>query len=131
MNSFWYVIKIIPGKERTVSDYFNQQIKLGKITNILRFLCPTEDEYVAHKNKKVLREKVIYGGYLYFETNKKLNEDELKNISSYPNVMGMMGDKTPILMRESDVKKIIKDEILLERGELKKLKYCVGDNVLS
>jgi hypothetical protein len=50
---------------------------MSRITNVIRFICPTEKELIIVKNKKVLREKVLYGGYLYFEAPKKLEEDEL------------------------------------------------------
>jgi len=129
METFWYVIKVFPGKERQLNEQFNQQINLGKVKNIKRFVCPTESELIAQKNKKVIREKVIYNGYLYFESSKELNEDELKEISSKQNVMGMMGDRMPILMKKRDIEKIIKDDILQEHNDLKKLKFDKGDHI--
>lgn len=130
MNSFWYLLKVLPGKERSLNEYFNQQISLGKINNIKRFICPTEKEFVTVRNKKVLREKVIYSGYLYFESETKLTDDELKEISTTQNVMGILGDKVPVLLRETDVKRIIKDEILEELAEKKKSLYNIGDKVV-
>lgn len=127
METFWYVIKVFPGKERQLNDQFNQQISLGKVKNIKRFLCPTESELINQKNKKVIREKVIYNGYLYFESYKELNEDELKEISSKQNVMGMMGDRIPILMKRRDIEKIIKDDLLQEHNDSKKLKFDKED----
>lgn len=130
MQSHWYVLKVIPGKERQLTEQFNQQIGLGRITNIKRFICPTEKEFIVVKKKKVLREKVLYNGYLYFETNNKLNEIELKDFSNIPNIMGMLGDKKPILLKESDVNRILKDDTLNEYVEHKKLKFEKGNDVL-
>lgn len=130
MDSFWYVLKVLPGKERQLNDQFNQQINLGKVKNIKRFVCPTEHELVTQRNKKILREKVIYRGYLYFESGKRLNEDELKEISTRQNVMGMMGDRVPVLMTNNDVERIIKDDLLTEHIESKKLRFEKGDNVV-
>jgi transcription antitermination factor NusG len=130
MESFWYVLKVIPGKERQITENLNQQINLGRLNNVLRFICPTEKEFINVKNKKVLREKVLYNGYLYFETNHVLNEDELKDFSTIPNTMGMLGDKKPILMRKNDVEKILKDDILDDFVENKKLKYLIGEEVM-
>lgn len=129
MESYWYILKVLPGKERQLNEQFNQQITLGRVKNIKRFICPTENEFVSYRNKKVLREKVIYSGYLYFESQKLLNEDELKEISSKQNIMGMMGDRLPMLMRKNDVEKIIKDEMLEEHMVSKKLKFENGDNI--
>jgi transcriptional antiterminator NusG len=130
MDTFWYVIKVLPGKERQLNEQYNMQISLGNIKNIKRFICPTETELVTVKEKKVLREKVIYSGYLYFESEKEMNEDELKEISSIPNIMGMMGDKKPLMMRKGDVEKIIKDDLLEEHKNNKKLKFDIGSSVV-
>jgi len=130
MNTFWYVVKVTPGKERSLNEEFNKLISLGKIEFINRFICPTEKEFIIIKKKKVLREKVIYGGYLYFESKNRLNEDELKNVSMMPNIMGLMGDKKPLLMSPTDISRILKDESLTEHIESKKVKYIVGENVM-
>ena len=129
METNWYVVKVLPGKERLLSEQFNKEILLGKIKNINRFICPTEKEFVSLKNKKVLRDKVLYSGYLYFETTTKLNLDELKSLTALPNIMGMRGDKTPVLLRESDIRRILKDDILENHVESKKLKYSKGDSI--
>jgi transcriptional antiterminator NusG len=130
METNWYLVKVLPGKERTLAEEFNKYITLGKMNNISRFVCPTEKNFVVVKNKKVLREKVLYSGYLYFESNKKLNEDELKTLSLLPNIMGMGGSRVPIELRESDVRRILKDEVLEQHVDSKKLKYIVGEQVM-
>jgi transcription antitermination factor NusG len=102
----------MPGKERSLNEEYNKLVSTGKLKNIERFICPTEKEMVLVKNKRVTREKVLYNGYLYFESKNRLNEDDLKNISMLPNVMGMFGNKTPLLMSKSDMSRILKDETL-------------------
>lgn len=129
MNSNWYLVKVLPGKERSLADEYNRQISLGKINNIKRFVCPTEKHMVVVRNKKSIREKVLYSGYLYFETPKILNEDELKTLSLLPNVMGMGGNRLPVLLRENDVKRILVDENLEQHVDLKRLKYIIGERV--
>lgn len=130
MESNWYVVKVLPGKERSLNEDFNKQISLGKIKNVIRFVCPTEKHFVVVKNKKVLREKVLYSGYLYFEATNKLDEPELKTISLIPNIMGMMGDRMPVLLKEADVRRILKDDTLEEHIESKRLKYVIGERVV-
>jgi transcriptional antiterminator NusG len=130
MENNWYVVKVLPGKERSLTEQFNKEISLGKINNIVRFVCPTEKEFVVVKNKKVIREKVLYSGYLYFEAPKRLMEEELKIISTIPNIMGMMGDRMPLLLKETDVRRILKDDTLEEHIESKKLKFVIGEGVI-
>jgi transcriptional antiterminator NusG len=129
MDVYWYVVKVLPGKERKLTEQFNKEITLGNIKNIKRFICPLERETVIVKNKRVVREKVLYSGYLYFEATKKLEKDHLKVIASIQNIMAMGGDKTPILLNQSDIKRILKDETLEEHIESKKLIYKVGSTI--
>ena len=130
MSTAWYVVKVLPGKERSLNEQFNKDLGLGRIININRFVCPTEKEFVVIKNKKTLREKVLYSGYLYFEAPKKLEEDDLKIISLIPNIMGMMGDRMPMLLKETDVRRILKDDTLEEHIESKKLKFDTGESII-
>lgn len=130
MSNYWYLMKVLPGKERQLTEQFNIDINNGKIKYIKRFICPTEKQTVKIKNKKTIREKVIYTGYLYFESKNKLTDDELKTISLTRNVMGLMGDKIPKLLKESDVKKIIKDDVLEEYNDVKSNKLKIGNEVL-
>ena len=130
MNTAWYVVKVLPGKERSLTEQFNKDISLGRINKIVRFVCPTEKEFVVVKNKKVIREKVLYSGYLYFESLKQLENDDLKIISLIPNIMGMMGDRMPMLLKETDVRRILKDDTLEEHIESKKLKFDTGEPII-
>jgi transcriptional antiterminator NusG len=130
MSTAWYVVKVLPGKERSLTEQFNKDISSNRIDNIIRFICPTEKEFVVVKNKKVIREKVLYSGYLYFEAPKQLEEDDLKIISLIPNIMGMMGDRMPMLLKETDVRRILKDDTLEEHIESKKLKFDNGESII-
>jgi transcriptional antiterminator NusG len=130
MSTAWYVVKVLPGKERSLTEQFNKDIQMNRISNIMRFICPTEKEFVIVKNKKVIREKVLYSGYLYFEAPKQLEEDDLKIISLIPNIMGMMGDRMPMLLKETDVRRILKDDTLEEHIESKKLKFDMGESII-
>ena len=49
-------------------------------------------------------------------------EDELKTISLLPNIMGMGGNRIPIQLRDSDIRRILKDDTLEEHIDSKKLK---------
>jgi len=130
MSTAWYVVKVLPGKERSLTEQFNKDIGMNRISNIMRFICPTEKEFVVVKNKKVIREKVLYSGYLYFEAPKQLEEDDLKIISLIPNIMGMMGDRMPMLLKESDIRRILKDDTLEEHIESKRLKFNSGESIM-
>jgi len=123
------VVKVLPGRERILKEEFNKQITQGKINNITRFVCPTEREFKIIKNKKVIREKVLYSGYLYFESQINLSKEDLKFISGFNGLMGFMGERIPIKLKETDVKRVIKDEKLEEFNQSMKYNYSVGDSI--
>jgi len=127
--SYWYVVKVLPGKERQIEDHFNKEISNGELKNIKRFICPTEKNTVIVKNKRTTRESVIYTGYLYFETDVKLTDAELKHIGSNNLIMGILGDRKPVLLCKSDVEKILKDDSLKNHIESKKLLFLPGNEV--
>ena len=129
MDTFWYIVKVMPGKERSMREELNKQISNGKMSFVERFVCPTEKEIKIIRNKKVTREKVLYGGYLYFETNKLLNEDEVKVISNVPNVMGMMGDKSPVLLRDHEFKKVLMNDNDNTNIQGSAVKYLIGETI--
>jgi transcriptional antiterminator NusG len=44
--------------------------------------------------------------------------------------MGMMGDRMPMLLKETDVRRILKDDTLEEHIESKKLKFDTGESII-
>jgi transcription termination/antitermination protein NusG len=129
MESFWYLVKVLPGKERQLEQQFNEEISLGRIPDIKTFVCPVEKQLKVVNKKKVVRDKVIYTGYLYFESNERLDVDQLKNLSHLPGIMGILGDRTPVLIRDVEMKKVLKSEneevlkndTIYRKGELIKI----------
>ena len=59
-----------------------------------------------------------------------MEEDDLKIISLLPNIMGMMGDRMPTILRENDIKRIIKDYVLENHIESKRLKFINGERIV-
>ena len=129
MGTNWYVLKVMPGKERQMSENFNSLISLGRMKYVTRFICPVEKEFVTLRKKKVLRDRVLYNGYLYFESEAKLNDGELKEISNYPFVMSLLGNKMPQLLGPADIRKILKDDTLDEHQSKKTQTFMVGEEV--
>jgi len=128
MGSYWYLVKVLPGKERQLKDKFNTEIELGNIRGIREFVCPLEKELKMVKTKKVIREKVIYTGYLYFNTDELLTEDDLINFSYLPDTMKVLGDKKPIRVRDREIQRVLK--IGQEGQEISSaINYTIGETV--
>lgn len=127
MEGFWYLIKVLPGKERQLEEQFNTEIGLGKLPTVKKFVCPMEKQLKVIKNKKVIRERVIYTGYLYFQTDHQLDIDELKYLSHLPNIMSILGDKKPVRLREREIQSVLNkksDDVLNTQVD-----YKVGDAI--
>jgi transcriptional antiterminator NusG len=128
MEGFWYLVKVLPGKERQIKDKYNTEIDLGRIEGIKEFVCPMEKQYKMIKNKKVIRERVIYTGYLYFEAEHELSYDELKNLSYLPEIMSVLGDKKPIRLRDREIQRVLNETT---KGEdlTQNIEYKVGEMI--
>jgi transcriptional antiterminator NusG len=122
----WYLVRVSPGKERQLSDQFNTDIELGNIIGVKRFICPTEKQVKLIKNKKVLRDKVIYTGYIYFEAEHDLTSDELKNLPFLTSIFGILGDRTPLKLNKRDVSRIIKED---QQPVGLNIDYAIGETV--
>lgn len=128
MATYWYLVKVLPGKERQLMEQFNTEIGLGDIKGIKRFVCPLEKQYKMIRNKRVIRERVIYTGYLYFEAEHELDQDELKNLSYLPDIMKVLGDKRPVRLRDREIQRVLNEG---QKGQDVKntIEYRVGEVV--
>ena len=52
MESFWYLVKVLPGKERQLEQQFNEEISLGRIPDIKTFVCPVEKQLKVVNKKR-------------------------------------------------------------------------------
>lgn len=128
MATYWYLVKVLPGKERQLMEQFNTEIGLGDIKGIKRFVCPLEKQYKMIRNKRVIRERVIYTGYLYFEAEHELDQDELKNLSYLPDIMKVLGDKRPVRLRDREIQRVLNEG---QKGQdvKNKIEYRIGEVV--
>jgi len=87
-----------------------------------------EKQYKMIKNKRVIRERVIYTGYLYFEAEHELDQDELKNLSYLPDIMKVLGDKRPVRLRDREIQRVLNEG---QKGQdvKSRIEYRVGEVV--
>lgn len=107
VKSKWYTIKVQPNREKSVADRIKLEMdKAGSFSNPL---VPTERIYFAKNGKKAHREKVIYPGYIFVESD---NISMLQEVLKYiPGNTGILKSKTgePSLLKKSEVEKMIAD----------------------
>jgi transcriptional antiterminator NusG len=107
MEAKWYTVKVQPNRERSIAD--RVKIEMEKAGTYVNPLVPMEKVYFAKNGKKAHREKVIYPGYIFIESD---NFSVLQEVLKYiPGNTGILRSKTgePSLLKKSEVDKMIAD----------------------
>lgn len=103
----WFSLRVISGKERTVEDTILHESKLENVNDsIQEVFVPFEKVVKIVNNKKVIKERVFFPGYILI--NMKLNKVTryfIENIQGVISFVGAKG-KQPTPLREAEIKKI-------------------------
>ncbi len=104
----WYVLRVISGKEKKVKEYLDKEIKInGWSKAVLQILCPVEKVFKVQSGKKVLREKILFPGYLLLEAvDGKLSDDIIQTVKNVTSVIHFLGKDNPTPLRKSEVNKM-------------------------
>jgi len=104
----WYVLRVVSGKERKVKEHLEKEIRLsGWSQSILQILCPSERVFKIQNGKKVLREKILFPGYILIEAvDGQLNDTMIQVITSVTGVIHFLGRENPTALRKSEVNKM-------------------------
>lgn len=128
----WYVIRVISGKEKKVKEHLDKEVKInGWSKAIFQILCPVEKVFKVSGGKKVLREKILFPGYLMLEAaDGKLNDDMIQTIKNITGVIHFLGKDNPTALRKSEVNKMFgKMDEVEEQGIGYAEPYIVGETV--
>ena len=61
----WYVLRAISGKEAKVKEILDAAIKNSTLgDHVSQVLIPTEKVYATRNGKKVLKDRLVYSGYV-------------------------------------------------------------------
>lgn len=123
----WFTLKVQSNKERSIME----RIKLDNDRNnvyIDNIIVPTEKVLMIKSGKKYNREKVIYPGYVFVETNRV--GDFLQYIKTLPGATGLVKDMTgdPVYMRKQEIEKLIK--MVEQKVEIDNTNFYEGENVM-
>ena len=129
----WYVLRAISGKEAKVKEVLDAAIKntdLGRYVS--QVLIPTEKVYTSRNGKKVVKERYLYGGYVFVEA--ELTGEVIYELRNTTNVIDFLRGRSktslPEPLRESEVMRMlgIADESQTPQME-ESLDYAVGEPV--
>lgn len=131
MDTRWYVIRAVNGKEKEAKENFEAELKGSSLDKYVKqVLIPWEKVAYLRKGKKVSMQKNHYPGYILAEIDKN-SIGELTNMFRNINyVAGFLGDKNPQPLRNSEVKDILgKMDDLMMADEQMADKYILGETV--
>ena len=114
----WYIVKSQSNRERSVCEKITKESEKGDL-KIGKILVPMEKNFVLKSGKKVVKEKVMYPGYIFVQT------DAIGELTHF--VKGCDGATGLLATRSGDIQSIPESEINRMIGEHK----VVEEKVLS
>lgn len=110
-NKQWYVLRVVSGKELKVKEAFEKACSIydNLKENLEQVLVPTEKVYVTRAGKKVLKEKVLFSGYVYVKVSFAEGvEDMMVNTTNVVNfVREREGGNKPEPIPEAQIARMI------------------------
>lgn len=128
----WYVLRVVSGKEKKVKEYLDKEVRLSGWSKIvLQVLCPVEKVFKVVGGKKVLREKILFPGYLMLEaTDGRLPDNIIQTVQGTTGVIHFLGKENPVPLRKNEVNKMFgKMDEVSEAGVMMVDPYIVGETV--
>ena len=105
----WYSLRLISGKERSISERLQLEIdREGWNEIVTQILVPTKKVYKIRNGKKVVLEQNILPGYILVEADStKFSSDIITALSGVPNVIHFLGKNNPIPMMKSEANRML------------------------
>lgn len=129
----WYVLRAISGKEAKVKEVLDAQIKNTDLGNYLfQVLIPTEKVMAVRNGKKIVKERNLYGGYVFIEAD--LRGEVVHQLVNTTNVIDFLRGREkgaqPERLRQAEVMRMLgaADE-LSDPTNVEVNDYIVGETV--
>ncbi len=126
----WYVLSVVSGQEQLVIDNMKERVqKQWLADDVVDYLSPIVNEYSMKKGEKVVKQKKLYPGYVFFKS--KMNDKIWYVIRNTPWVRLIVWAETrPVPLEDYEYENIINQiKKSQDRSELK-IPYKEWDVVL-
>ena len=131
MDTKWYVIRAVAGKEKKAIELLEREINdKGFTDKVKQIVVPMERIYHVRNGKKVATERNHYPGYILIETDPSIIS-ELSGMHKLVNFMvGFLGGDKPTPLKPKEVEQILGDMDVLASNDEKFMDvYHVGESV--
>lgn len=106
MANQWYVVHTYSGHEDRVRNNLEKAVhNLGLMERISKILVPTEEVVEIKRNKKHIKRRKFYPGYVFIEM--EIDNETYWLIRNTAGVTGFLGGVKPVPMPEDEVKNLL------------------------
>ena len=126
----WYSIRVISGKEKSAEEHILREADNNKITNeIEEVFVPYEKVVEMRNNKKKIKEKMFFPGYVLIKMNLNVNTKYI--VENSPGVLSFVGPKgkNPVPLRDDEIKRIFGEVERKEGLEVIEIPFKKGDAI--
>ena len=127
-EKFWYVVHTQTGYEDKVKDKILTQIKVRNFADrVFNVLVPTENVLEVKQNKKTLRKRKFFPGYVLVEMI--LTSESYWFIRNIIGVTGFLGDPVPVPLPEEEIAGIVELTTSTEGKPKHAIQFSHGEQV--
>ena len=126
----WYSLRVISGKEKSAEEHILREAGDNEITDqIEEVFVPYEKVVEMRNNKKRIKEKMFFPGYVLIKMN--LNANTKYIVENTPGVLSFVGPKggTPVPLRDDEIKRIFGEVERKEGLEIIETPFKKGDAI--
>lgn len=130
-EKYWYVLRAIGGKEKKAKENLDAEVKRRGLEDLVgEAIVPVEHIYTQKNGKKVVKERVLLGGYVFVEA--ALVGEVAAVITQVPNIIDFLRDKDnkPAKLRQNEIDRMIgKVDESVENEAVVEVPFLVGETV--
>ena len=127
---YWYSLRVISGKEKSAEEHILREAGDHKISDqIEEVFVPYEKVVEMRNNKKRIKEKMFFPGYVLIKMN--LNANTKYIVENAPGVLSFVGPKgeSPVPLRDDEIKRIFGEVERKEGVEIVEAPFKNGDAI--
>ena len=126
----WFSLRVISGKERAAEDNIAYECKMNEVSDAIKeIFVPFEKVVEVKNNKKVLKERMFFPGYILINMEmNSLTKHIIENTQYVIRFVGPKG-KPPVPLRLDEIKRIFGEVERKEGREVLVAPFIKGDHV--
>ena len=120
----WYSLRVISGKEKSIETSIMREIDENGISGeIEEVFVPFEKVVEVRNNKKRIKEKMFFPGYILIKMNLTANTKYI--VENTPGVLSFVGPKgkAPVPLRDNEIMRIFGEVERKEGVEIIKIPF--------